>query len=141
VIDNIHQKVSEMIAIAHHFMRTDHIDLNDLSTIIQLMQIMRDHLQYIINTLAKQTKKSNSSTPKIIKKNTRTVLDTEAIEYLTNKIKKSYNHNDIKKAMLELIDNTISNFTLVIDEIDAATKRFYSYGQDISSSGNKLVRD
>jgi hypothetical protein len=137
---NVHHRVSEMVNIAHRFRASDNIDLRGLDRIVQLMQLMRDHLAYIVDILSGKYK-SKSSTPKIIKKNNRKNLDIEAIEYLTNKMKTSYNHADIKKAMLKLIDNTINNFTLSISEIDDAMKRFLSYGNMISNSGNRLIRD
>ena len=137
---NIAQRVSEMTDIAADFMSNDSIDLRDLERIIKLMQIMRDHLQYIINVLAKRSDK-NIETPKIINYRNRSVLDSRAIEYLANKIKNSYNHPDIKKAMHELIDLSISNFKLAISEIDDASKRFYSYADIINESSGRLVRD
>lgn len=138
---NIHQKVSEIVDIAHRFRSNDNISLRGLNRIIYLMQVMKDHMQYIIDILAEKPYKTNSLTPKIIKKNNREKIDKEAIEYLANKIKKSYNHIDVKKAMHGLIDNTIRNFNLAIREINDAIERFISYENMISNSGSKLIRD
>ncbi len=138
---NIHERVSEIVDIAHRFRSDDSIDTRGLERIIYLMQVMRDHLIYIVDILAEKMQKTNLSTPKIIRKNNRGNLDVEAIEYLSNKIKKSYNHPDIKKAMLKLIDDTIKNFSLAIREIDEAIQRFISYGKMLNGTGNRLIRD
>jgi hypothetical protein len=60
---------------------------------------------------------------------------------LANKIKKSYNYADVKKAMLDLINNTINNFDIAIREIDDATVRFDKYAQIINNSNNRLIKD
>jgi hypothetical protein len=137
---NIPQQISEMTDIAKDFMQTDNIDIKELVSIINLMQVMRDHLQYIINVLVQRSDK-NIPTPKIIKRENRSTPDTQSIEYLANKIKNLYKHSDVKKAMRELINLSISNFKIAISEIDDATKRFNSYADAISNSNDKLVRD
>ncbi|XWV26914.1 hypothetical protein QJ857_gp0136 [Tupanvirus soda lake] len=138
---SVADQVSEMTRFAHRFKNTDNIDPRGLDKIISLMQLMKDHMEYIISILGRRSHKTNQLKPKIIKQNNRSNLDTQAIEYLANKIKKLYNHNDVKNAMLELIDLTIDNFNLAINEINDATRRFINYSNVVQNTGNKLVKD
>ncbi|XWV25574.1 chemotaxis [Tupanvirus deep ocean] len=138
---SIADQVSEMTRIAHRFINADYIDPKGLDKIISLMQLMKDHMEYISSVLGRRANKISQIKPKIIKQNNRSDLDTQAIEYLANKIKKMYNHTDVKNAMLDLIDLTIDNFNLTMNEIDDATRRFINYSNTIQNTGNKLVKD
>jgi len=135
---NLFNKISEMSDIAHNFMRNDDINVNDLDHIIQLMYVMGDHIQLIIDILSEPINKVPKT--KIIQ-TAQDNLDMQALEYLTNKIKNIYNHNDVKKVMNMLIKNSIKNFQLTIRELNDAIKEFTGYADTIQRSYNKLVRD
>lgn len=133
----ISQNMYQITEISHKFMKNDGINTGDLSKIIDLMQIMRDHIQYIIDILETNVK---STKQKVIKENI-SELDTKVIKYLTNKIKKKYVHSDVRDAMHDLIDLSIANFNLTIKEIDNATDRFKTYLKKIRTSSGKLTKD
>lgn len=136
---NVHNQVTYMNGIAHQFMINDYIDLERLDEIIKLMELMRTHLEFVIDILAKSKHKSLKM--KIIKENFNGPLDVDAINYLANKIKTSYKHNNVKKVMLALINDTINNFESSIKEIDDAINEFNEYYDDIYKSNNRLVKD
>lgn len=138
--NHLHHTLSEMIDIARNFMTSDSIDLDGLERIINLMELMADHLSFIIGILSKSPGK-NLPKIKIIKENVHNTPDIQALEYLTNKIKTSYKYNDVKKVMLLLINNTIDNFQSVINEIDKTIVEFNGYANSIYNSRNRLVRD
>lgn len=138
---NIQSKVYEMSNIAHSFMRTDDIDINGLEQIIRSMQVLRDHLEFIIRILSKTHHKSKISKSKIIKDNSRGAIDVQALEYLASKMKTSYSNDYVKKIMNMLIDTTIENFEQTIKDIDDATTEFSEYANNIYGASNKLVKD
>ena len=135
----IHSQVGKIVRIAKEFMSKDSIDLNGLQDIIKLMELMRNHFKLIIKIINdSKTKKTDT---KIIKKPTANELDVSAIEYLANKIKTSYQHNDVKKIMLKLIDESIENFKTSIKEIDDAIKKFNEYLKKIHNNKSKLLNN
>lgn len=140
---NIHDKVSKMINIAHSFMKNDDIDIYGLDQIIKLMGIMKTHLEFIVDVLAGQNKYSKKSQTgvKIIKENLTNVLDVQALEYLTNKIRNKYKYADVKKVMNSLIDITVKNFYSVIDELESTIKEFDAYADQLEKTSNKLIKD
>lgn len=137
---NVHAKVSDMLTIANKFARDEYIDPNKLEEIINLLGIMRNHLEFIIGILAKPpTRKMNNY--KIIKDRSRGALDIQALEYLANKIKISYKYDDVRTVMNDLIKLSIENFTKTIGNIDRAVNQFNKYIYDINNTGNKLSKD
>ena len=140
--NNVHEKMSTMIKITDNFMRNDSIDVKALDNIINLMQIMKHHLETIVDILAGSSKSRKKITGvKIIKKKTSNALDVQALEYLTNKIRNRYKYDDVKKVMNILIDNTIKNFNDVVDELDKTIQEFDEYADKIGKSEDKLVKD
>lgn len=135
----VHAKVSKIVKIAKGFMTRDNINLNDLQEIIDLMHIMSEHFNLVSKILAKTNTKNSGL--KIIKKQTKIGLDIPMLDHLANKIKSSYNHNDIKKIMLKLINESIQNFNKSIKEINKAIEKFQSYLEKIYRSGSKLTND
>lgn len=139
--NNIHEKVSEMVDIAHEFMVNDDIDVNNLNEIISLMEIMRDHLELVVEILSAANTNKSTTYAKIIKNKSTETLDIKALEYLTDKIRNSYNYADVKKVMNKLIDDTIKNFNSIIIEIDQTIDEFNIYADTLGEIGNKLVKD
>jgi len=129
-------KMSELSEICHGFMVADDINPLDLNNVINLMQSIKDHLELTINILKKTINKVPKT--KIIKEKP---TDIESLEYLANKMKKSYKHSDVKNVMNMLIVDSIKNFKYTIEEIEADTKTFKTYVDDIIASNGKLIKD
>lgn len=136
---NLQAKISIMSNISREFMCTENINLNDLDNIIYLMELMKKHLELIINILSKS--KNKISKPTLIKENIDNSIDLDVIEHLANKLKLSYKHDDIKKIMNMLITNTIKNFESTVKEIDSEIKEFMSYYKQIYNTSGKLIKD
>lgn len=135
---NMHSNVSEMTHIAALFRSNDMVELNDLQHIINILTNLKGHIQFIIEVLS--NKKNSSAKPRIIKGNSRNI-DITALEYLTNKIRNVYHHANVKSVMNKLINQSIDNFNLTIDEISEAIDEFNGYYHIISESDGRLVED
>ncbi len=136
---NVHSDVSEMISIARSFMKNDYINVSNLDVIIDLLNVMKTHLETIVDVLT-SNKKFKPKKTKIIKPDTKK-LDYDALEYLADKIKGSYKYDDVKKVMNKLIEASINSFENTITEINETREIFMNYADAIHNSKNKLVRD
>ena len=143
---NIYQQTKEMKNIAQEFMSTNNIQPNKLDRIIYLLQVMKHHIELVINILSADETANKTSSPKIIKHRSRNV-DITALEYLANKIKSLYKYDDIKVIMNKLLDKNLANFNSVIKNIDNTIKRFDQYADIIikndpsSHTIRKMIRD
>ncbi len=149
---DLYGRLSEMVNIAHNFMVSDFINLKGLEKIIHLMDIMSNHLKFIVNILekipnkivpskTKNTNKTASSKTKIIKERMHASMDVQALEYLANKIKTAYKHDYVRRIMLYLIDDVVKNFRRAINEIDDVMGEFGQYVNILYESHNKLIKD
>lgn len=136
---NITEKVSIMRDISRGFMKKDNINVSELNTIIDLLYFMRDHLDFIVGILVQNVYETNGKTKIINARSTN--INTQILEYLAKKIKEKYKYDDVKREMHRLIQKSIDNFMDTIEDIDAAIRQFTEYGERISESGNRLVRD
>ena len=136
---SLQDKIFEITEITNKMMKDDNLTINDLEKIIDVMIGIKEHLQYIIDVLTSAPTKKVPRT-KIIKAETR-ALDLDALDYLANKIKTVYTHNNVKKTMLELIDASVKNFNLTIDEIDTYIKEFDNYINRLRNSDGRLIKD
>ena len=136
---NIYFITADAVNIARKFMSNDNIDPQGLEMIIHLLDVMEDHLSHTINVLSKRQTKKNR-TPTIIREKNQDV-DVETLEYLANKIKNSYKHNDVRNKMLNLINESINNFKKTIQTIKSAITRFESYRKDIMATHDRLTKD
>ena len=134
-----HEKLSEMVTIANKFTKMDYIDVKGLERIIDLMEMMKQHLELVVDILSKKSRKISKKT--IIRENVRSgTIDAESLEYLANKIKNLYKYPDVKNAMNDLISLSIDNFEKTINDIDNAIDDFNLYADKISV-GDKLIKD
>lgn len=135
---NFHEKLSQMVTIANKFTKMENIDARSLNKIIDLLGIMRNHLELVVNILSKKSRKVSKQ--KIIRENVRSGVDIEALEYLANKIKNLYKYPEVKNVMNDLLDLSINNFQNTIKDIDSAIDDFNSYADKLSV-GDKLTKD
>lgn len=135
----VSSKIYSMLDIANSFMSSDDIDTEDLELIIELMELLRDHLQFTIYILS--NKKHYVSNIRVIKGDVSKSIDVKSLEYLSNKIRNVYQHRNVKKIMNQLINFAISNFDKTIMNIDRAIERFLGYRNSIIKNNNKLTKD
>lgn len=136
----VHDRISKMSDIAHKYMISESIDTQSFSIIIDLMIEMRDHLGSIIDILSKKYDKKSAKS-QIISKNKLQKLDTKTLNYLTNKLKMSYNYPDVQKTMNTLLQLSITNFRNTIGQIDEAIDTFEKYMKLVDESDGMLVVD
>lgn len=134
----LNKKCDRIYDLARNFMKSDDIIVDNLDNIITLMSSIRDHLVQVISILEKQPNKIIKS--KIIR-NKPESLDIPTLQYLANKMRKMYKHDDVKKIMNMLMDDSIKNFKLTIKLIDDNITKFQDYSDRINKNADKLIRD
>lgn len=133
----IQQKLFELMDIRDQMVETEDLNVKDLRDIINIMEEIKESIQYIIDVLYKIPDQVLKS--KIIKPETRT-LDKKAIEYLANKLKTSYHNKNVQEAMLKLIEQSIDNFHQTINFIDATINEYNGYISKIEFANKNTIR-
>lgn len=104
--------------------------------IINLLEKINSHIQFIIETF----KKSNKVTKKnIIKEFSKENLN-ESIIYLIHKMKTKYKHKDIKKKINQLIDKHISNISAFQLYLFNIIQLFRSYMNILDENNNYSIK-
>lgn len=120
----IQQKLFELDDIVNKMIKLNDINSKNLQDIINILNFIKKQVQYIIQILSDKTDSKFAST--IIKPQSN-ILDTEAIEYLTYKLKNSYKNENVKDAMHKLIDQSINNFKKINTQIDTLINQYNNY--------------
>lgn len=136
---NIYEQVSQMKSLARSFVINDYINIDKLGKIINLLQIMKRHLNFIIEVLSENI--TEIPKPDKIIRPTTHALDVDTLYYLANKIKEKYKYKNVQKEMNRLLHERLNNFRDTIVDVDEAIKRFNEYLDYMYESGDKLQRD
>lgn len=136
---DIFERVSEAKNIANNFMCNQNISIDGLEIIIELLQVMQDHIDLIVGVLSDDRRKK--LTKKRVIRPASSSTDIDALEYLANKIKELYNYDEVRKKMNELLDRNIKNFHETLEDLDNTIEIFQEYITSLQNAGNKLIRD
>lgn len=117
----IQQEIFNLVDISRQMLDYNEITTKNIEDIIDILKLIKKQINYIIAILSK--KRFTPTESRIIKPDPR-LIDTDAIEYLTNKLKKSYKHKNVQESMLKLIEKSVTNFQQIIDEINRIIDTF-----------------
>lgn len=124
----------EIKDIAFWFEKQQFIDLDALTQIIDILSMIKQNIQLFIDAESLDLKSKSAIIQPLP-----SAPDINIIAYLINKIKNSYQHDNIKKIISDLWSRTITKRSNnIINKIDNIIKKFTNYKNTLIETTGKI---
>ncbi|MEM3062642.1 MAG: hypothetical protein QW303_03730 [Nitrososphaerota archaeon] len=136
---NLLDMIDKMELMANEFMCQQYINLDSLHKIIEILHILKQHLELVIDIITRKIWKEPAKI-KVISPQ-KYSINIDALTYIANKMSRSYKNKFVKDRMNQLMKQSVKEFSSIIRMLDDSIERFGRYAEYLKKSENILVRD